>query len=159
MGLGLTFTVSCGKWAELQEFPGWGHQELPLNFCFWIKFTHSHLLLLRLNHTPGLFYEAHWCLLLLLRRWVVSDSLWPHRLQHAKPPCPSLSPGVCPSSCPLSWWCHLAISSSDTLYSCLEFFPVSGSFPMSWLFPSGGQSIRASLSGSILLMTIQDWFP
>ena len=88
----------------------------------------------------------------------MSDSLWPHGLQHDRLPCPSLSPGVCSNSCPLSWWCYLTISSSATLFSfCLQSFPASGSFTMSQLFTSGGQSIGAS--ASVLPMNIQNWFP
>ena len=72
----------------------------------------------------------------------VSESLWPHGLQHARLACPSLSPGVCSNSCPLSQWCHPTISSSVTPFSSWpQTFPASGSFPMSWLFTSGGQSI------------------
>ena len=90
----------------------------------------------------------------------MSDSLWPHGLQHARPPCPSPSPRACLNSCPLSQWCHSTILSSVvTFSSCLQSFPASGSFPMSWLFISGGQSIGASASASVLLMIIQDWFP
>ena len=81
---------------------------------------------------------------------VVSHSLQHHRLQHARLPCPSLFPGVCSNSCPLSRWCHPAISSS---------FPASGSFLMSWLFASGGRSIGASSSVLVLLMNIQGGFP
>ena len=67
----------------------------------------------------------------------MSDSLQPHGWQHARPPCPSLSPRVCPSSCPLRWWCHPAISSSDILFSfCPQSFPAQGTFPVSWLFVS-----------------------
>ena len=88
------------------------------------------------------------------------DSLQPHGLQHARLPCPSLSPGVCSNSCPLSQWCYLSISSSAAPFSfCLQSFPASGSFPMSWLFASGGQSIGASALASVLPMNIQDWFP
>ena len=66
---------------------------------------------------------------------VVSDSLWPHEPQHARPPCPSPTPGVHPKLCPLSWWCYLTILFSTTLFIfCLQSFPTSGSFPMSWLF-------------------------
>ena len=91
---------------------------------------------------------------------VVSDSLWPHELQHARPPCPSPTPGVYPNSCPLSWWCHPAISSSVVSFSsCPQSFPASGSFPMSQLFKSGGQSIRVSASTSVLPMNTQDWSP
>ena len=91
---------------------------------------------------------------------VVSDSLWPHGLQHVRPPCPSPSPRACSNSCPLSQWCHLTISSSVVPFSsCPPSFPASGSFLMRWLFTSGGQSIRVSTSASVLPMNIQDWFP
>ena len=91
---------------------------------------------------------------------VTSDSLWPHGLQYARPPCLSPSPGVCPTSCPLNWWCHPTVSSSVTLFSfCLQSFSASGSFPMSQFFATGGQSIGASASASALPMNIQDWFP
>ena len=82
---------------------------------------------------------------------VMSDSLQPHESQHARPPCPSPTPGVYPNSCPLSWWCHPTISSSVIPFSsCPQSFPASGSFPMSQLFTSGGQSIRVSASASVL---------
>ena len=91
---------------------------------------------------------------------VVSDSLQPHRLQHAKHPCPSPTPGACSNSCPSSQWFHPTISSSVTPFSsCLRSFPAPRSFPMSWLFLSGGQSTGASASASVLPMNIQDWFP
>ena len=80
----------------------------------------------------------------LFSRSVVSNSLWPHGLQRARPPCPLLSPGVCPSSCPLNQWCHPTVSSSVTPFSCLQSLPASGSFPVSWPFASAGQSIGAS---------------
>ena len=90
----------------------------------------------------------------------MSDSLWPHGLQHARLPCPSLSPRVCLNSHPLSWWCHPTISSSVISFSSrLQSFPASGSFLMSQLFESGGPSIGASASASVLPMNIQDWFP
>ena len=90
----------------------------------------------------------------------MSNSLWPCELQHNRPLCPSPSPRVCPSSCPLNGWCHPAISSYVTLFSfCLKYSPTSGSFPMSGLFASGGQSIGAPASESVLPMNIQDWFP
>ena len=89
----------------------------------------------------------------------VSDSLQPHEPQHARPPCPSPTPGVHPNPCPLSWWCHPTISSSVVPFSsCPQSFPASGSFPMSQFFSSGGQSIGVSASASVLLMNIQDWF-
>ena len=89
---------------------------------------------------------------------VVSDSLRPHELQHARPPCPSPTPRVHSNSCPLSQWCHPAISSSVVPFSsCPQSFPASGSFPMSQLFASGGQSIRVSGSTSVHQINIQDW--
>ena len=97
--------------------------------------------------------------LLLFSCQVMSDSLWPHGLQYARPPCPSPFPGGFPSSCPLNQWCYPTISSSVALFSsCLQSFPASGSFPSSPLFVSGGQSIGASASASVLPMNIQDWF-
>ena len=91
---------------------------------------------------------------------VMSNSLRPHGLQHARPPCPSPTPGVHSNSCPLSWWCHPTISSSVIpLSSRLQSFPASGSFPMSWFFASGSQCIRISALASVLPMNIQDWFP
>ena len=93
-------------------------------------------------------------------RSVVSNSLQPHGLQHARIPCPSPTPRACSNSCLLSWWCHPAISSSVVpLSSCLWSFPASGSFPMSQFFTSGSQSIGVSASISVLPMNIQDWFP
>ena len=91
---------------------------------------------------------------------VVSDSLRPHGLQHARPPCSSPTPRVYSNSCPLSWWCHPTILSSVVPFSsCLQSFPASGSFPMSQLFASGGQSIGVSASTLVLPMNTQDWFP
>ena len=91
---------------------------------------------------------------------VMSYSLQPHELQHVRSPCLSSTPGVYSNSCPLSWWCHPAISSSVIPFSsCLQSFPASGSFQMSQLFASGGQSIGVSASASVLPMSIQDWFP
>ena len=86
-------------------------------------------------------------------------SLRPHGWQHARPPCPSPTPGACSNSCPLSWWCHPTISSSVVpLSSCLQSFPASGSFPMSQFFTSGDQSIGVSASVSVFPMNVQDWF-
>ena len=91
---------------------------------------------------------------------VMSDSLWPHKSQHVRPPCPSPTPGVYSNPCPLSWWCHPAISSSDISFSsCPQSLPASGSFPTSQLFTWGGQSIGVSASASVLPMNIQDWSP
>ena len=90
---------------------------------------------------------------------VVSDSLWPHGLQHTRPPCPSPTPRVYPNSCPLSQWCHPTILSSVIPFSHLQSFPASGPFQMSQLFTSGSQSIGVSASASVLPMNTQDWFP
>ena len=94
----------------------------------------------------------------------MADFFQPHGLQHASLPYPSLSfpvlLGVCSDSCPLRWWCHPNISSSVAPFSsCLQSFPASGSFRMSWIFASGGQSIGASSTASVLSMNIQGWFP
>ena len=91
---------------------------------------------------------------------VLSDSLRPQESQHARPPCPSPTPGAYPNSCPSSRWCHPAISSSVIPFSsCLQSFPALGSFQMSQFFTSGGPSIGVSASASVLPMNIQDWFP
>ena len=91
---------------------------------------------------------------------VMSDSLWPCELQHARLPCPSPTPRTCSNSCPSSRRCYPTISSSVVpLSSCLQSFSASGSFPMSQLFASGGQNIGASASASVLPMDIQTWFP
>ena len=91
---------------------------------------------------------------------VMSNSLRTHRLQHTRLPCPSPTPGAYSNSCPLSRWCHPTISSSViSFFSCLQSFPALGSFQMSQLFTSGGQSIRVSASVSVLSVNIQDWFP
>ena len=93
-------------------------------------------------------------------RSVVSISLRPHGLQHARPPCPSSTPGGYSNSCPWSLWCHPTISSSVTPFSShLQSFPASGSFHMGRFFASGGQSIGVSASTSVFPMNIQGWFP
>ena len=90
----------------------------------------------------------------------MSDSLWPHGLQHTRLLCPPLSPRVCSNSCPLSRWCYLTISSSVVPFSsCLQSFPASGSFLLSQLLASGGQTIGVSASASILPMNIQGSLP
>ena len=89
----------------------------------------------------------------------MSNFLRLHGLQHARLLCPSLSPRVCSNSCPLSQWCYPTISPSATpFYFCLQSVPESGSFPKNWLFTSGGQSIGASVSASVLPMNILGWF-
>ena len=97
--------------------------------------------------------------LLLFSHSVMSNSLWPYGLQHTRLPCPSPTPRACSNSCPSSQWCHPTISSSGVPFSSrLQSFQASGSFPISQLFASGGQSIGASASASVLLMNVQDWF-
>ena len=91
---------------------------------------------------------------------VVSDCLWPHGLQDARPPCPSPTPEAYSNSCPSIWWCHPTISSSVIpISSHLQSFPALESYPVSQFFASGGQSIGVSASASVLPVNIQDWFP
>ena len=107
------------------------------------------------------FMCSHVYLLILSSLQSLSPvGLWPHGLQHTRPPCPSPTPRVYPNSCPLSQWGHLTISSSVSPFSSyLQSFPASGSFHMSQFFASGGQSIGVSASAPVLPMNIQDWFP
>ena len=112
-----------------------------------------------LNRGPARWNKILWGVACESRS-VVSDSLQPHELQHARLSCPSPTPGAYSNSCPSRWWCHSTISSSVTPFSSrLQSFPASGSFPMSQLFPWGGQSIGVSASASDLPMNTQDWSP
>ena len=97
------------------------------------------------------------CLYLLLFSFPIeSNSLQPHGLQHTRPPCPSPSPGVCPSSCSLHRWCHPAVSSSDAIFSfCPQSFPASETFPVNFLFASDDQNTGASASASVLPVNMQ----
>ena len=91
---------------------------------------------------------------------VMSDSVWPHGLQHARAPCPPPTPRAYSNSCSLSRWCHPTILSSVVPFSSsIQYFLASGSFPVSQFFSSGGQSIGVSALASVLSMNIQDWFP
>ena len=107
----------------------------------------------------------HFCLIFIQFSLVQSatqscPTLQPHGLQYTRLPCPSPTPRACSNSCPSSRWCHPTILTSVISFSCcLQSFPASGSFLMSQLFTSGGQSIGASASASVLPMNIQDWFP
>ena len=113
---------------------------------------------LRYNWDRPLRYHAKW--IVQFSRSVTSNSLQPHGPQHARPPCPSPTLGVYPNSCPLSQWCHPTISSSVVPFSsCLQSFPVSGSFQVSQLFTSGGQSTGVSASASVLPLNTQNWSP
>ena len=124
-----------------------------------LLFTHpSSLLYLDLYFLFSFYHTHH--LLLFFSYSVESNSLRPCGLQHTGLPYSSPSPRVCSNSHPLSQWCHPTISSSVVPFSSrLQSFPASGSFPMRWLFTSGGQSIGASASASVLPMNIQGWFP
>ena len=118
--------------------------------CCWILFARILLRSFASVFIIDLFFSCK----------VMSDSLWPHRLQHARLPCPSLSLGVCSNSCSLSQWCHPNVSSCIVHFSsCLQSFPASGSLPMSQIFRSGGQSTGDSALASVLPMNIQGWFP
>ena len=121
-------------------------------------------LILGKEHNNGVYcHPAHLTYMpssVQFSRSVVSDSLWPHESQHTGPPCPSPTPGVHPNSCPLSRWWHPTSSSSVIPFSsCPQSFPASGSFQMSQLFSSGGQSIGVSASISFLPKNTQDWSP
>ena len=123
-----------------------------------------------LAHVAKLIYHLHLCHYahfvmnafssVQFSRSVVSDSLWPHEPQHARPPCPSPTPGVHPNPYPLSRWCHPTISPFVVpFFSCPESFPASGSFPMSQVFAWGGQSIEVSALASVLPKKSQGWSP
>ena len=126
---------------------------LPYCFLLW-------LYLFRFPPTvwEGSLLLAHNCSSVQFSCSVVSDSLRPHESQHARPPCPSPTPGIYSNSCPLSQWCHPTISSSFIPFSCLQSFPASGAFPMSQFFTLGSQSIGVSASASLFPMNIQDSF-
>ena len=110
-----------------------------------------------------LFYCLWYALIFFMSSVQSLSPVWlfaTHEQQHARPPCPSSpTPGVHPNPCPLSRWCHPTISSSLIPFSCPQSFPASGSFPMSQLFASGGESIGISASTSVLPMNTQDWSP
>ena len=119
------------------SFPSNSHQ-FVYEFCFYFLYSAY-----KWNHTVFVFLSLF--ILLNISCSVVSNSLQPHGLQHTRLPCPLPSPGACSNSCPLSQWCHPTISSSVTPFFCPQSFPASGSFPISRLFSSAGQSIGAQL--------------
>ena len=128
-------------------------KNLPTMQETWVQFLGQ-------EDSPGEVYDKDVISSVQFSHSVVSDSLWPHKPQHARPPCPSPTPGVYPDSCPLSQWFHLTISSSVVSFSfCPQSLPASGSFPMSQLFASGDQNTGVSASTSVLPMNTQDWFP
>ena len=125
------------------------HPQRTGKYIKWPMYIGHHLFI-----TPKESY-----FLVQLSHSVVSNSLWPHGLQHARLPCPSPTPRAYSNSCPSSQWCHPTISSSVVPFSsCLQSFPASGSFQTSHFFPSGGWRIGVSASASVLPMNIQDWF-
>ena len=143
-----------------EKWPGWiiscewqgGLKEMRLDW----------LLSRRERKNPGMaaWYAPTKCMTQFSSVAQPCPSLWLHEPQHARPPCPSPTPGVHPNPCPSSWSCHPAISSSVVPFcSCPQSFPASGSFPMSQLFASGGQSTGVSASTSVLPMNTQDWSP
>ena len=134
----------------------------PFPMCCWAHLFHFNLGGLIFREYLKLEFKTNGCIsiILLFSCSVVSDSLRLHGLQHARFLFPSLSPGVCSNSCPLSWWCHPTIPPSVALFSfCSQSFQASGSFPVSRPFASGCQSIAASASASFFPMNIQGWFP
>ena len=137
-------------WNSTASWPQALHtSDTPLQLTFF---------LIRLFFLNLSIVALHCCV--VFSRLVLSNSLRPLGLQPARLPRPSLSPGVCSNSCPLSYWSHPTISSSVVPFSSYpQSFPASGSFPMSWLFTSGGQSIGASVSASVLPVNVQGWFP
>ena len=131
-----------------------------MEFSFFFFFSASIYILTATQFVEKTLFSPVNCLSVQFSRSLMSDSLRPHELQHASPPCPSPTPGVHPNSCLLSQWCHPTISSSVSPFcSRPESFPASGSFPMSQLYASGGQSIGVSPSTSVLSMNTQDWSP
>ena len=104
-------------------------------------------------------HERGHCICIYIHSVHLSNSLRPHGLQNTRLTRPTPTPGAYSNSCPLSWWCHPAISSSVIPFSCFQSFPASEYFQMSQFFTSGSQSIGVSASTSVLSMNIQDWFP
>ena len=155
---------------------GGGSILAPLYICFFSSpvpalcklgwpgglFVSPDVLILVLGHSSVLFSQVFPLFVFTVQfsHSVMSDSLWPHESQHARPPCPSPTPEDHSNSCPSSRWCHPAISSSVVPFSsCPQSLPGSGSFLMSQLFTWGGQSIAVSASASVLPMNTQDWSP
>ena len=132
---------------------------LPLCECHIYLIRSNFLVYQKLSHDMGMLTVSFLCTgqFILVQSL---NSLRLHELQHARPPCPSPTPRVYSDLCPLSRWCHPTISSSVVSFSsCPQSFPASGSFQMSQLFASGGQSIRVPASTSVLPMNTQDWSP
>ena len=142
-------------------------KDLPI-FIFAIIYTHmefyTHMWfdvkLNTINRKKDISFTSPNMMMVQFSHLIVSDSLWPHWLQHTRLPCPSPIPRAHSNSCPSSQWCHPTISCSVIPFSShLQSFQASGSFQMSQFFTWGGQSIGVSASASVLPMNIQDWFP
>ena len=162
--LGLSFSISPSNeylwlvsfridWVDLlavqRTLKSHLQQERPKGYVLALRLPYSRTLTSRLQLSSVQFIIS-----------VMFNSLWPHGLQESRPPCPPPAPRVYPNSCPLSLRCHPTISSSAVpLSSCPRYFPASGSFPMSQLLSSGGQSIGVSASTSVFQMNTQDWSP
>ena len=168
-----TALYMCTAWFDLHTSWNDYHNkfnEHPLSYLIQNKRKRKNIFLVMINlrlYSLSLHIQHTAVLIILIMLYIVSlssvqfcCSLWPHGLQHTRPPCPSTTPGAYLNSCPLSQWCHLTTSSSVVPFSfCLQSFPASGSFLMSQFFASGGQSIGVSASASVLPMNIHDWFP
>ena len=144
-------------WWTFSSFLTWALKNtaavnIGVQVCIWTPLLNS------LDVYLGVELPKH--MIIQFSHSVMSSSLWPHGLQHTRLPYPSPTPRACSNSCLLSWWCHPTISSSIIPFcSCPQYFPASGSFPLSQFFTSGGQSIAVSASASVLTMNIQGWFP
>ena len=136
----MTLSLPCGKEAQVGHMEGGGRETQPGPR----HSDHSNCGIKSVNQ----FSHS-----------VVSDTLWPHGLQHARLPYPLPTLRACSNSSPVSRWCHPITSSSVIPFSCLQFFPASGSFQMSRFFASGGHSVVVSASTSVFPMNIQDWSP
>ena len=154
-----------GSWRSPREGNGnplqYSCQEKPIDWGAWQLYTVNRITKSQTRLSDYTFhFHFMYIFIVQFSCSVVSNSLQPHGLQKARPPCPSPTPRVYSNSCPSSWWCHPTISSSVILFSsCLQSFPASGSFPVKQFFASGGQSIGVSASASVLPVNIQDWFP
>ena len=159
------YLLSNWLFSPFMEYDFWSqgthlvHNSMSLTSWHKVGYQHSHLLFL-------FFLFSNWCwstgkhFSVQFSHSVVSDSLWPHEPQHTRLPCPPPTPRVYPNSCPLSWWCHLTISSPVVPFSsCLQSFQTSRSFLMSQLFTSGGQSTGVSALTLVSPMNTQDQFP
>ena len=156
-----------GVWLFVTHGLNTVHWILQTRILEWVAFFFSQGIFPTQGSNPGVPHYRQILYQLSHRVWfqfssvhsVESKSLRPHEPQHARPPCPSPTPRAHPKPCALSWWCHPTISSSIIPFSsCPQSFPASGSFLMSCPFTSGGQSIGASTSATILAMKIQGWF-